>query len=315
MSIAPILERTKTALKTGEWWTIPWWQDEKYYKNGFACRDSAATAFNELKRTFDPEWMLGQKINSIPPFSHQIAVQLMTEGLLPFQFLYELGINLHTARGAGLIGDIERRLKSPKEYWEAAAFELKFLSSLIRSGYNVERNYRSGKGRHNCDFKVSKGSETVFFEIKRPWKVSAQNQEIINQARSHFYTKLLSDDIRKEEDFTSSPLSSKSEVDKVFRLIRYAVNNQIPEEGPGVVIVESPYALNWNEFALMAEKRFQGRKKYPALSAIILIQPLFQDGKICHNSRIVFNPQASIDIHSLPVMEVLNNMNEIGRDA
>jgi hypothetical protein len=46
---------------------------------------------------------------------------------------------------AGLLGDIERRLKNPKEYWEAA-FELKFLSSLIRTGYKVERNYLLGKG-------------------------------------------------------------------------------------------------------------------------------------------------------------------------
>lgn len=310
MSAAPIIERMKETLKTGKWWAIPWWRDKKYYKDGFASMESAETAFCELIRTFDAKWMLGQKTNGSPPFLHQIAIQLLTEGLLPFQFLYELGINLHTVRAAGLLGDIERRLKNPKEYWEAAAFELKFLSSLIRTGYKAERNYLSGKGQHNCDFKVSKGSETVYFEIKRPWDLSAQNQQIINQAQSHFYTKLLNDDIKKEEDFTSSPLSSKSEIDKVFRLIRYAVNNQIPEEGPGVVIVESPHALNLNEFALMAERRFQGRKKYLALSAVILIQTRFHDDKICHNSSIVFNPRASIDIKSSAVLKLFRNMND-----
>jgi hypothetical protein len=142
-----------------------------------------------------------------------------------------------------------------------------------------------------------------FFEIKRPWEISAQNQQIINEAQSHFYTKLLNDDIKKEEDFASSPLSSKSESDKVFRLIRDAVNNQIPEEGPGVVIVESPHALNWNEFALMAEKRFQGHKKYPALSAVILIHTLFQEGNICHSGGIVFNPRESIDMKSAAVLK------------
>lgn len=310
MSVAPILERTRTAMESGKWWTIPWWQDEKYYKDGFASMESTETAFCELIRTFDAKWMLCQKTNGSPPFSHQIAIQLLTEGLLPFQFLYELGGNLHTVRAAGLLGDIERRLKNPEEYWEAAAFELKFSSSLIRTGYKVERNYLSGKGQHNCDLKVSKGSETVFFEIKTPWDLSAQNQQIINEAQSRFYTKLVNDDIKKEEDFTSSPLSSKSEMDKVFRLIRYAVNKQIPEEGPGVVIVESPHALNWNKFALMAEKRFQGRKKYPALSSVILIQTLFQDGKICHYSSIVFNPWASVDIKSSAVLKLFCNMND-----
>ncbi len=309
MSIAPIIERTKETLKTGKWWTFPWWRDDKYYENGLFAKNIAEVAFNELITVFDAKWMLGQKRNGTPPFLHQIAIQLVTEGLLPFQFLCELGINLHTGRTACLLGDIERRLKNPKEYWAAAAFELKFLSSLIRTGYKVEPNYPSRKGRHNCDFKVSKESETVYLEIKRPWEMIAQNQQIVNKAQSLFFTKLLNDDIKKEEDFTSSPLSSRAEANKVFRVIRDAANDQIPEGGPGIVIVESPHALNWSEFALMAEKRFQGHKKYPALSAVILIQTLFQDGKICHNSRIVFNPQASIDINSSPLIELFRNMN------
>jgi hypothetical protein len=315
MSGAQILERTKTALKIGKWWTIPWWRDEKYYKDGFASEKSAETAFCELIRTFDAKWMLEQKTNGSPPFLHPIANHLMTEGLLSFQFFYQIGINLHTARIAGLIGDIERRLKNPKVYWEAAAFELKFLSSLIRNRYKVEPNYPSGKGRHNCDFKVSKESETVFLEIKRPWELIAQNQQIINKSQLLFFTKLLNDDIKKEDDFTSSPLSSRAEANKVFRVIRDAANDQLPEGGPGIVIVESPHALNLSEFAVIAEKRFQGRKKYPALSAVILIQTFFQNSKICHNSRIVFNPQASIDIKSSPVIELFRNMNEIRRVA
>ncbi len=319
MSVAPILERTKTALESGKWWTIPWWRDDKYYKDSFdsfASKKNVETAFCELIRTFDERWMLGQKNNGSPPFSHQIAIQLLTEGLQPFQFLCELGINLHTARVNNLIGDIEGRLKNPKQYWEAAAFELKFLSSLLRNRYKVERNYPSGKGRHNCDFKVSKKSETVFLELKRPQKLIAQNQQIINKAQSRFFTKLLTDDI-KEEDSISSPLSSHAEVDKVLKIIRDAVNNQIPASGAGVVIVESPLAMNWSEFefAVKEGKRFQRRKKYPALSAVILIQTFFQNGKICHNNHIVFNPQASIDMKSSAVMGLFSNINKSRRTA
>jgi len=115
------------------------------------------------------------------------------------------------------------------------------------------------------------------------------------------------DDIKKEEDFTSSPLCSRAEVDKVFRIIRDAANDQIPASGPGIVIIYSPQALDWHEFELIAEKRFQGRKKYPALSAVILIQRLFQDGQLCHNSHIVFNPQASTDLKSSAVLKLFSN--------
>jgi len=306
MSVVSIIDRTKEALKTGRWWIPAWWRDNIYYEDDTFDRDIADAAFNELVTVFDAKWMIEQKSNGNPPFPHQIANQLVTEGHLSFQFLYELGVNLLTVKAANLLGDIERRLKSYKEYWEAAAFELQLLSCFIRAGYAVERNYPSGKGRCNCDLKVSKRSETYFLEIKRPRELSVQNKQIINKTQSQFFTKLMSNDIIQEEDITSSRLSSRAEVDKVFRLIRYAANKQIPEIGPGIVIIESPYILDWNEFefAVMDGKKFQRRKKYPALSAVILTQPFFHSGKICYTNHIVFNPQATINIKSSAIMEI-----------
>ena len=307
MSGAPIIERTKEALKTGKWWMIPWWQEDKYYyEEGFYTRDVAEIAFSELIRVFDDKWLLLQikTVNNTLTFQHPLIYRFFEEGLLPFQFLCALGIELHTVRTAGLLGDIERRLKNPNEYWEAAAFELNFLSRFLRSGYKVERNYPSGKGCCNCDFKVSKDSETVFIEIKRPREFSKRNQETINRAQKHFYSQLLNDNI-KAEDLTSAPLSSKNEAEKVFRLIHYAANNQIPDGGPGIVIVEAPHVLNWSEFAAMAERRLRGRKKYSAISAVILIQASFQEGRICYNSIAAFNSQANFDIKSSPALDAL----------
>ena len=103
MSASPILVRTKTALITGEWWTIPWWQDEQYFKDGVVSRESAEMAFSELIKVFDAEWLLGQRINSGPPLLHPIATHLMAEGLLPFRFFFELGMNIKTARDYGLL--------------------------------------------------------------------------------------------------------------------------------------------------------------------------------------------------------------------
>ena len=310
MSASPILVRTKTALITGEWWTIPWWQDEQYFKDGVVSRESAEMAFSELIKVFDAEWLLGQRINSGPPLLHPIATHLMAEGLLPFRFFFELGMNIKTARDYGLLGDIERRLKNRREYWEAAAFELKLLANLIRIGYKVERNYPSGKGRHNCDLKASNESETVFIEIKRPRELIAQNRKIINKAQSFFNSKLLTDSIKSDDDFTLSPLLSRAEADKVFSIVRNAVNKQIPDRGPGIIIVEAPHALDSREFAMIAVERFRGRKKYPSLSAVVLIKSNFHDSQIYHNSHIVFNPLANVDIKQSAITDFLHKLNE-----
>jgi hypothetical protein len=302
-----ILERARIALECGEWWYIPWWKNEKYYGSGFASKKKAENAFRELIRTFDAKWMLGQRTNGNPFFSHQMAIRLMEEGESPFQFLCELGDNLHTARRAGLLGDIERRLKNSKEYWEAAVFELNLLARLLRNRYKVERNHSSGKGRHNCDFKVSKKSETVFLEIKRPKELIARNLQIVNEAQSRFVHKLLQEDRNnsaREEDFASPPLSSRVEANKVFRIIRDAANYQIPISGPGIVIVNSPDSLNWNEIETIAEKRFSGRKPYANLSAVILTKTLFHESKIQHESRIIINERASVDMKSSAILEL-----------
>jgi hypothetical protein len=310
MSVTPILERTRTALETGKWWTIPWWRDDKYYKDGFASNKNAETAFCELIRTFDAKWMLGQKTKGNPPFSHQIAIQLLTEGLLPFQFLYELGINLHSARAAGLLGDIERRLKNPKEYWEAAAFELKFLSSLVRSGHKVERNYPSGKGRHNCDFKISKGNEIVFLEVKRLKEFHRHNEEIIKRGSNHPMASPLENGSERG-CFAGKPLSDKVELNKVLRRIKYAANNQIPVEGPGVVVAGIPLTLNLpldKEKEEIVKMKFWSYEKCRHLSAIVFVESKYNKNKICHNIHIMKNPHAKIDISSYSAIEIIRSL-------
>lgn len=302
------MERTKTARETGVWWAIPYWRDEKYYKDNFASRESVEIAFCELIQTFNAKWLLDQKTNGNAPFVHLIAAHLMAEGLMPFQFLYDIGIDLHTVRSENLVGDIERRLKSSKEYLEAALFELKFLARLLRNGYKIERDHPSGKGKHNCDLKASRNPDTVFIEIKRPWQLSAQNREIANEAHSRFISKLLTDDIKNEDDITSSPLSSCAEANKVFSIVRKAANDQLPKTGPGIIVVASPLALNWNEFETIAQERFQGRKKYPSLSAVVLIESRFHEGQIRHNSHIIYNPIAKIDVKTIPLMEFFRNL-------
>lgn len=167
-----INERCQITLKTGKWWTIPWWQDDKYYVDGLYTKEQADTAFTELIKVFDAEWLLSQKTVDGKSFRDGLATMLSGEGF--FRHLISLGWDLHNIKNAGntmdrKICDIERRLKNPAEYWEAAWFELKFLSLFHSQGFNIEPDCRSGNGKSNCDYKISDGCETVFFiEAKRP---------------------------------------------------------------------------------------------------------------------------------------------------
>ncbi len=304
----PIMERSKSVRETGIWWLLPWWRDEQDYKDNIASRAEIDTAFSELIKTFDAKWLLNQKTDGNIPLEHLIASHLVAGGKMPFKFLYDIGINLHTVRLANLLGDIERRLKSQKEYLEGVLLELKFLARFIRAGYKIEPHYPSGIGRHNCDFKISRETETVYLEIKRPWQLSAHNRKIISEIYSNFIPRLLTDSINNDSDFTSSPLSSRSEADKVFRIVRDAANNQIPKNGPGIVAVASPFALNRTEFEIIADKRFQGQKKYPSLSAVVLIESSFHENQISHNSHFTYNRQANIDIKSWPLISFFHNL-------
>jgi len=47
-----ILEQEKNKLETGQWWAIPWWQEDQYYDDELITRKDAEAAFNELKETF-----------------------------------------------------------------------------------------------------------------------------------------------------------------------------------------------------------------------------------------------------------------------
>jgi hypothetical protein len=231
---------------------------------------------------------------------------------LPFQFLYELGINLHSARAAGLLGDIERRLKNPKEYWEAASFELKLLSHFLRHRFYVRRNYRFGKGKHNCDFKISKGNETVFLEVKRLKEFHRYNEEVMKRGSNHLMASLL-ENVSERGCFAGKPFSAKVELNKVFYHIKYAVNNQISVEGTGVVMAELPWTLNLalddkEKFEKIVKMKFWSSEKYRHLSAIVFVESKYNKNKICHNIHIMKNPYAKIDISSYSAIEIIRSL-------
>lgn len=65
LSKTGIHERMNITLKTGEWWAIPWWHQERYYKDSRFNRDDAERVFTMLKEIFDKSWLLDQRDRAI----------------------------------------------------------------------------------------------------------------------------------------------------------------------------------------------------------------------------------------------------------
>ncbi|MCK4911515.1 MAG: hypothetical protein KAR83_07720 [Thermodesulfovibrionales bacterium] len=284
---------SKKVFHAGEWWIEPWWLEDKYYSDSYQySKKQAETAFKELINIFDATWMHEQIDKSRrPPFRHDFAPYLINKGIMYFQLLCSLGLRLHQVRKAFLLGDLERRLKNPNEYWESAAFELTWLSYLLEQGYEINRHYPSGVGRCNCDFKISRKSKEYFIEIKRPMSYSQVNERRNTQSLRDIAKQI-------EEDTLGNiqliPISSSSELEKVFRLARDAVKKQLPANGLGYVFIESPHHLDWEEFEKVATRRFRKKIEYYAnLHAIILIEITFNGnrGKFECEHKTIYNPK------------------------
>ena len=52
-------------LKTGEWWAVPWWGQDRYYEDSQFNREEVENAFKMLREIFDSIWLLTQKDRTI----------------------------------------------------------------------------------------------------------------------------------------------------------------------------------------------------------------------------------------------------------
>ena len=183
-----ILHRLDLALQSGEWWAIPWWQDEQYYLDGVYSKAHAEQAFAALAQVFDAKWFLQQKMpGPLHQVAHPIFGELLQEGLMPFHRLLRLGNDLHTVmqHKGNILGDLRRRLRHHQEFWGAHP-ELELFAHFLRGGSTIKRNPKSGSGLKRAEFEVVKGPETVFIEIKH-LKQSKANTEITNISNGIFY--------------------------------------------------------------------------------------------------------------------------------
>jgi len=282
LQVKTILKRCRNALKTGVWWEPPWWL--KFINNRCTTKKDVESAFKELINTFDAKWFLNQKCK------HPLAKLLLMEGPYPFQILYSLGRDLYTLRKANLFKkreELVKRIKNPNEYWESAVFELRLISHFLSSGFNIESDYKTGKGkrgRAKCDLRVSNGNEVYFIEIKRPQELHGRNKEIYKKFNESINHALKNS---KSGIFVGNSLSIKTELKAIFKLIYYAVRRQLPSHGASCVVVESNWDWlfdndNFETFKKMAMRRFTGRYNhiYRNLCFIAIIKNSFDLKKL-----------------------------------
>ncbi len=434
MSNSRVLERRDIILRNGEWWAIPWWQQEQYYEDGLFTKEQAEAAFSELKKVFNPKWMLKQRdsvisktkerldkhiyktknsillqlkeviddandpseafgICSLAGFysPHPLFVEFFGEGDLYFHDLVGLGINLLDARKKSLLRDSAKKLKNASEsneyneYW-SLRFELELLSHLIRlipQEFFIERDYPSGLGNNNCDFKVSKGLETLFIEAKN-LRLSAINLEI-NKLSNLIFSTIRSDSLiistanilhlelssdlrelgktkiglhnlwyawetitqqirdhiverianrewghhivpgiaeydlhpREREDVGItghfSGLSLSEEVE-IKRLLSNAIEEgivQLPQDGPGIIIIKTPLPLNSEEVERVVVTELQLQEdptRFCHLSGIFLVYTYFRE-RLYYDINFIRNPQARFDVSSYAGIKAILSLN------
>mgnify|MGYP001583647008 CR=1 FL=1 len=422
MDTNKIHERYDNTLKTGEWWTNPWWQEDCYYNDRLFTREEAEAAFIQLKEIFDAKWVIEQRDtviakarewlkkheqevirnsslldfkekldnSSTPSEAYKVCILngfravhslfdnfLSVKGLLLFQYLVNLGLNLLAVKKANLLeADLIIRLKNSNEYL-GAHFELDIPSYLIRNGFSVERPRSNGTSKRKADFKVSKESETLFVELKK-LQPSCENKLIsdityqisenlfydplINSTQDNICFKLSRDLVIKTKtskgrkyvadnwlliaeqikhhiteriqrknyghhtvpglgeydlfpkegievgvrSFEGFPLLENSEVKKIYHNAIKDALEQLPPEGPGVLLVSTFIPLNFNVFQqIVLSKIEKDTKKYQYLSAIALVYEFFAENKIQYQFEILQNHYAVTDVSSYAILKAM----------
>lgn len=160
------------ALKaSGRWWEAAWLRDPKYLADLHLRPEQVEASIGALRACFDENWAKAETFAT-----HPIIQELFgSSGLVPFNFLYDLGDSLRLLTEHALLGDLARRLKVADEF-DGAWAELAALAQWVAAGVQVERNVRSGSGNKNCDWKASAGDSVIFGEVKRIWSARKNSE-------------------------------------------------------------------------------------------------------------------------------------------
>lgn len=145
------------------WAKDKWWlQDE--YSRLFAyhgvSQQEVEDCISRVMQVFTPEWQ--QAMATAP---HPAFLALLPQGILPLQYLFNLGRNLRTVAVCLRVQEMIRELRLPASY-ESAYLELQIAAHLKEKGHEVEFRPRLANGKES-DLLVVYGCQRTHFEIKR----------------------------------------------------------------------------------------------------------------------------------------------------
>jgi hypothetical protein len=299
-----LLERLKHALRTGEWWVPAWWQDPRYFESEHADRGEVERAFCALQQVFNGEWFLAQTTSypASPP-SHPVANMLLTEGLYPFHNLVSLGRALSTAQKWNLLDtELITRLRH-LDQWAGAYFELAILAHLLKSGFTIEKDPNSVRGRR-ADFRVTKEAEEITFELNRretefPYDLAQKNLELYEKSKLENVSQIFT----CAEILESNLVAQKKETKRVFRLIKEKIKDQLPNEKPGVIIFQPTLPL---DLRLLQDVISHYGQSYKYFLGAMLISSDFSEGAIKFCVKLLPNDHAQQNMRDfLAVQEIL----------
>jgi hypothetical protein len=143
------------------WAKDKWWLTEEYSRvwtyHG-TTQEDVEDRINRVIEVFSPEWQ-----QCTPP--HPVLYNLLPQGLLPFQFLFNLGGNLRTVAKCLRIKHVIEDLRLPDNF-ESALLELGLAAHLKDKGHKIEFRPPLDTGKES-DFSATYSEQKVFFEIKR----------------------------------------------------------------------------------------------------------------------------------------------------
>lgn len=142
------------------WWHSRWWLQEEYVRiySEKASTEEVDSAISRVTDLYDSKWA------EQTPY-HPVYCWLLSQGLLPLQFLYQLGQDLLELDGSLRLSSVIADLRNPGNY-ESARFEMGIAAHLKMKGSRVEFRPPLPNGRE-ADFVAAYEGEQVYFEIKR----------------------------------------------------------------------------------------------------------------------------------------------------
>lgn len=149
---------------TDDWWSNPWWLDERWVKNINATGHEVEEAFEFLKIIFSRDWFRSYKGKHVE--NVLLRNVLFGEGLPQLDNLLSLSLYLKELKNNPSINSVIKNLKSGHES-DSANMELELGYVFHKERYEVDFPTPKSKKGKTPDVLLKKGDEKFAIECKK----------------------------------------------------------------------------------------------------------------------------------------------------